>query len=243
MAASAVDYAAIRADYEFFLGHSTETEAQIAALAPHLTPSPRSMLDFGCGTGAFTASLLVAYPAPRMALSLVEPVATHRSEAASQLAPMVGRIAHVGAELPVFPHHLIVANHSLYYVSDVENVVESLLALRAPDGRLIIALLDGENALARLWRAGFALANLPFPFALADDVEAILSRLGATVRRERITYEVAFPDSTEARNKVLRFLFGDHFDALPDEADSLFARHRAGEQIVIHTAYPHLVVD
>ena len=59
----AVDYGEVRGDFEYFLAHSTETAAQIAALRPHLErqaagAGPIRMLDFGCGAGLFTEQLL-----------------------------------------------------------------------------------------------------------------------------------------------------------------------------------------
>jgi hypothetical protein len=53
----------IRGDFEYFLSHSTETEAQIAALGPHVSRlvnrgETARLLDFGCGAGVFCARRL-----------------------------------------------------------------------------------------------------------------------------------------------------------------------------------------
>lgn len=246
-----IDYARIRGDFAFFLAHSTETEAQIAALRPHLArlarqPRTVRLLDFGCGDGRFIEQLLrAAGPAPDcLALSLVEPVEDQRAEAAARLAPLAGGVAATG----VLPQDaagagfdLILANHSLYYVPDPAASVAALFAGLAPGGRLIAALLDRDNALARLWQAAFAAVGAAFPFALAHEIEAVLCRQGVTPERETIHYTIAFPDTREARHRILRFLLGANLEGLPDaRASALFAPYRRGGSVVIETAYPHL---
>jgi len=249
-----IDYARIRGDFEFFLAHSTETAAQIASLRPHLARLARRaqtvrMLDFGCGDGRFTERLLnVAGLSPaRLALSLVEPVEDHRGEAVARLAPLAEGVAAAG----VLAHgaagtgfDLILANHSLYYVPDPAASVAALLAGLAPGGQLFTALLDRDNALARIWQAAFAAADLSFPFALAEDVEAARRRQGARPWRETIDYIVAFPDTREARQRILHFLLGANLKSLPaSRADALFSPYRRGESVSIETAYPHLVAQ
>lgn len=254
---SPVDYAEIRGDFAFFLAHSTETEAQIAALRPHLAwlaqrRQAARMLDFGCGDGRFAARLLRAAGPPheRLALVLVEPATALRAEAARRLAPLAREVADAGEEYgdqsgvavgPAFD--LILANHSLYYVAAPAATVRALARRLAPGGRLIAALLDRDNALAQIWRAGFAAAGLSFPFPLAEDFEEILRGAGLTPEREEIGYRIAFPDRAEARRRILRFLLGANLERLPDaRADALFAPYRRGARVIIETAYPHLVV-
>lgn len=247
-----VDFGALAGDYAFFLDHSSETAAQIEALGAHLAwltgrPGSARLLDFGCGTGAFTEALLRAVEPPpeRLALWLVEPVAAQLERAAARLAPLAGRVTPLGAGLAArrAPHFdLILANHSLYYVPDLPAAAADLLGRLAPGGRLIAALLDRDNALAGIWQAGFAAARRPFPFALAEDLEAALRRLGIETVREPINYRIAFADSRKARLKVLRFLMAQYFEHVsPDEAAALFDPFRRGGNVVIETAYPHLV--
>jgi SAM-dependent methyltransferase len=189
-----VDYARIRGDYEFFLAYSTEIAAQIEALGPHMAwlgrrPKPTRLLDFGCGSGQFTERLLrtAGRPPDGLGLHLVEPVPDHLQEATRRLAPFACRIVAAEAlsngtvsdEAANDGFDLILANHSLYYVADPAATAAALLGrLAAPGGRLIAALLDHDNALARIWKAGFADAKLPFPFALAKDIEAVFRQQG-----------------------------------------------------------------
>lgn len=240
-----VDYAAIRADYEFFLASSSETSAQITALAPHMRwlagRAERRMLDFGCGTGAFAEALLRAAPPerPKPRLRLVEPVAPHRAEARARLTPLA-ELAPEG-DLGDERFDLILANHSLYYVQDPTAALTDLARRLAPGGRLILALLGRDNALAEIWRDGYAAAGAAFPFFLADDAIATLG--AGALRAEPVSYRIAFADSAEARWRIARFLFGAEAEArFGPELIALFDRRRRGAEIVIKTRYDHLVL-
>lgn len=105
-------------------------------------------------------------------------------------------------------------------------------------------MLHHDNALARLWKAGFSAAGLPFPFPLAEDLEAILLRQGITPERAMIDYRVAFPDSAEARRRILRFLLGANLERLSNRRiGALFEPYRQGGSVEIATTYPHLVAQ
>ena len=247
-----VDFGRIRNDYEFFLSHSTETAAQLKALKPQMTwlaerGVPARILDFGCGTGLFTEGLLKSSPpeARDLKIWLVEPVAEHLAEAAVRLSTLAGDVIPSGADLEdVDQQHfdLILANHSLYYVPDPDQAIVSLAGLMGPGYRLVAALLDRENAMAKIWQAGFAAMRKPFPFALAEDIERLLLAQGLEVAPERVSYSISFRDGAETRLRILRFLFAAHLDGLPrDEALSLFDAHAHDGRIEIETSYPHLV--
>ena len=82
----AKDFGAIADDYAFFESHATEAEADVRAYATHLSGiSPDGetvrMLDFGCGSGSFTARFLeqVGWPPERLKLTLVEPAESVRA--------------------------------------------------------------------------------------------------------------------------------------------------------------------
>ncbi|MEO1092209.1 MAG: class I SAM-dependent methyltransferase [Pseudomonadota bacterium] len=203
------------------------------------------MLDFGCGTGAFSARWLEAERLSVGTLALVEPVRAHLEAAERRLAAHVGEILVLDPALNALGTRrfdLIIANHSLYYVPDLDATARGLVAARAPGGTLVVALLDERNLLAALWRAGFAAMGRPFPFALAGDWEAALARLDVASDREWVRYRIDVPDSTSARTRMSRFLFGaEVVDAHGERLLALFDDYRAGARIVIETAYPHLV--
>jgi SAM-dependent methyltransferase len=251
---ASVDYAEIRGDFEFFLAHSTETAAQIAAFGPHMAwlagrSKPARMLDFGCGAGVFTERLLrAAGPSPdHLVLVLVEPVGKQLEEAARRLGPLASRLTVAGPDAEGTADDrfdLIIANHSLYYVAEPAATAAALLRRLAPDGRLIAALLDHGNALAGIWKAGFAAANMRFPFMLAEQLEAILDRLGCALERKAISYEIAFPDREDAKRRILRFLLGADLEHLSTtQVNALFEPYRHGDMVRIATTYPHLVAE
>lgn len=247
-----IDFDEIRGDYAFFLAHSTESTGQIASLRSHLArlaglPTPVRLLDFGCGAGDFLARLLGEsnLSPERLEVSLEEPSAIQRSEAAAQIARLARRVnTFTDAEGRGESFDLILANHSYYYVPDPEAATARLLRALSPGGQLVAALLDRSNALAQLWQAGFSLADEAFPFTLAEDLEAILRRHGVEPRREMVRYRIEFPDNPEACTRVLRFLFGAHLAKLRDDsAQALFDPYRLGGAIVIETEYPHLLAQ
>jgi SAM-dependent methyltransferase len=251
---ASVDYGEIRSDFEFFLAHSTETAAQIAALRPHMAwladrPRPARMLDFGCGAGLFTERLLRAAgpPPEHLVLALVEPVGKQLEEAARRLGPLASRVVAAGQEVKGTVDDrfdLIIANHSLYYVAEPAATAAALLQRLALGGRLIAALLDDGNALAGIWRAAYAAANMRFPFMLAEQLEAILDRLGFALERETVSYEIALPAREDAKRRILRFLMGADLEHVPTEqVNALFEPYRHADMVLIATTYPHLVAE
>jgi SAM-dependent methyltransferase len=251
---ASVDYAEVRDDFEFFLAHSTETAAQIAVLAPHMAwlaerSKPARMLDFGCGAGLFTERLLRALgPSPEhLVLALVEPVGKQLQEAEQRLGPLASRVKAAGPDVGATADDrfdLIIANHSLYYVAEPTATAAALLQRLAPGGRLIAALLDHANALAGIWKGGYAAANLRFPFMLAEQLEAILNRPAVRLGRETISYEIVFPDREGAKRRILRFLMGADLEQVPTaQVNALFEPYRHAGMVSIATTYPHLVAE
>jgi SAM-dependent methyltransferase len=75
------DFGPIADDYAFFENHATEAEQDARAYLDRLRDVVPSegvlrMLDFGCGTGTFTAQFLqrAGWPPERLQLTLVDPV-------------------------------------------------------------------------------------------------------------------------------------------------------------------------
>jgi SAM-dependent methyltransferase len=250
---SGPDFGEISASYAFFLAHSTETAAQIAALSPLVRATfaggkAARLLDFGCGDGAFLASVIDrAGVAVGGALSvhLVEPVATLRARAAGRLRRVPGLQVAAAADLEAAAtaaFDLILANHSLYYVPDPARTVQALCARCAGGGAIVVAMLDRANALAVLWRAGYAAIGAPFPYCLAEDVADALAACGSAPRATPIAYCIDFPDTAAARGNLVRFLFGPEIAARHGlRLARLFDRHSRGNRIVIETRHPQLV--
>jgi SAM-dependent methyltransferase len=120
----AKDFGAIADDYSFFEQRSTEAREDVRAYAEELrgwlpATGVVRMLDFGCGTGGFTARFLdeLGWAPERVALTLVEPFDLVRRQAAERLASRSGTPIVASAALPAAlagSFDLILANHVLY---------------------------------------------------------------------------------------------------------------------------------
>jgi SAM-dependent methyltransferase len=219
------DFTPIQDDYEFFATHSTEAAADLDGYAERLRSfeppaGPIRMLDFGCGPGSFTARFLerVGWGEDRLDLALVEPSSAYRRQAVERLAARTMRPIRAWDELPAESAEgfdLILSNHVLYYVPDLEPTLGRIVRSLTANGLFLTAIAGRDNALVDLWFRGFPLIGRPVPYKTAEDVEAALSGLGRPYDRREIRYDLSFPAAEENRLKILRFLFGEHLAVLP----------------------------
>lgn len=248
------DFAPIESDYAFFMQHATEAEHDLKQYVAELDGFPQGraavrLLDFGCGTGEFSEQLLAAldWPPETVHLTLVEPV-EHQRKAAIERLSRFSRAAIDQASRLALLHEprfdLIVANHVLYYVEDLQQTLQTFCAALQPGGRMQLVIAGWDNVLLQLWQVGFELLGRPVPYYAAEDVAAVLSASGIPTRRTPVAYQLKFPDSAENRLKILRFLFGEHLPHLPTpQMLREFDRYAVADQIVIHTASDHFVVE
>lgn len=247
------DFGLIADDYSFFMAHATEAERDAAQYARELTVfeqrRPTRMFDFGCGTGAFTERLLLLldWPPEALELALAEPVREQRAEAAQRLSRFT-RHAIETIEAPLAGcrprFDVVVANHVLYYVEDLAATLEQLSGSVAPGGKLLLAIAGWDNPLLGLWRTGFGLLGQPVPYYASEDVDAWLRQSGTAYRRTAVPYRLRFPDSAGNRRKILRFLFGEHFAALPEpRLLAEFDGYVAHGNVEIDTSSDHYVVE
>jgi SAM-dependent methyltransferase len=250
---SSKHFGPIRDDYAFFLQHSTEVEADVRAYTPHLQglsigDAPIRMLDFGCGDGGFTTELLVRsqWPPERLWLALVEPDAIYRHRAVERLQAFT---SYPVQAWPVLPPHLnagfelILANHVLYYVTDLEGALSAILHALATPGLFLIAMAGRANCLAQFCRRCFDVLGKPFPFWTCEDVEAALAGLGEAYCAEEVHYELAFPDVEENRMRMGRFLLGNDYDAVPRQVMlEGFDAYAKGGRIAVQVVHKHFSV-
>ena len=240
------DFTPIQDEYEFFETRSTEAAADLDGYAERLgafdpPEAPIRMLDFGCGPGSFTARFLdrLGWTGDRLDLALVEPSEAYRRRALDRLEARTTRPIRSWSELPpesVGEFDLILSNHVLYYVPELERTLGRIVRALAPNGLFLTAIAGRDNALVDFWFQGFPMIGRDVPHQTAEDVEAALARLGRPVDRREIDYDLCFPDSKENRLKILRFLFGAHLGDLPiDRLLAFFDPYATAGRIEIHT--------
>lgn len=220
-AASRKSFEPLRDSYSFFQKHSTEGEVcatEVARLiAARYRGSFTSILDVGCGDGHFTASVLrhAKMDRSKLKVSLVEP-----DEAAGAIA-----IERVGA-FTTFPvsysatenvkdgglHDIVVANHSLYYVPDIDKTLASLASYLALGGKIYISMASNLNPLILCWGQAFGELNINVPFYRIDSLISGLGRAGLEFSESVVRSSLVFDDSTEGRDSILHFLLGDYWN-------------------------------
>jgi len=269
MAANAAkDFGPIRDDYAFFEEHATEAADDLAAYLPGFhdamtrrltacgaavpagSPSSRNrVLDFGCGPGTFSAKFLrrLGCPPDRLALSLVDPQPLYLGQAASALAGFTTSPIRSSAMLlpdAARSFDLILSNHVLYYVADLDTSVPAIVEALAPGGIFQTAIAGHDNPLIQFWVAAFAMLGRPVPYHTAESVAAVLDRHHITAATNTVPYDLVFPDSPENRARILRFLLAEHYALLPG-ADllRLFDPYASSGTITIKTSSHHFVVN
>ncbi len=206
------------------------------------------MLDFGCGEGRFLAQLLSALriSAENLQLSLAEPVEIYRQQAAERVRQFSAHPLRVWPALPPDLNgcfDLVLANHSLYYVPNLETTVSPLWRSLSSSGLFLCALAGQENLLIQFWNHCFGLIGEKVPYHTAEDLESALLNQCVAHCTENVTYDLAFPDSEENRLHIMRFLLGSHFQAVPrGEMLAAFDRHRVAGRIAMRISHQHFIV-
>lgn len=212
-------FQALQEDYRFFEDHVSEREEALRAWGPWLRraaarPGRLRVLDFGAGSGSFTAEVLEALgrPPATLELALVEPAGNARDEAVARCAPWSDRPVQAGStlgDLPPGGFDLILSHHALYYVRSLEETAADLLGRLAGDG-LLLAVVGGEGSgPGRIQEAALALAGLRSPYFSGDQVCAAFLRQAPHGRVLRFPSELRMPDTRANRESLMRFLAGE----------------------------------
>jgi len=252
------DYGGIDEQYSFYDTHTTEAESDLAGLVPRIAAllerrlaageGSFRILDFGCGPGTFTRRILeqVACPPQRLALTLVDPVADYRKRAAGELSgftrqPIVAREAFAASD---GPFDLVLANHVLYYVADLEELLPEIHASLAAGGQFLAAVAGEANTLNQFWERCFALLGMTVPYHTAETIDAMLERHGIPVARHEVDYRLAFDDTPQNRAAILRFLMAERYPLLPEaEVLALFDPHAREGRVEMDLVHDHFVID
>jgi SAM-dependent methyltransferase len=249
----AKDFGAIADDYAFFETHATEAEADVRAYATQLaglSPDGGTVrrLDFGCGSGSFTARFLerAGWAPERLKLTLVEPAESVRPLAVESLKGFATTAISDSATLPegLFGCiDLVLANHVFYYVPDLKDNLQRLIRSLSPSGILLTAIAGYTNALIEFWITGFGLIGREIPYNTSEDVETALRDLGANYQKQQVPYEVKFQDTHENRMRMIRFLLADHLGDMPlSPLLDLFDKYSHAGQIEFHLVCVHYML-
>jgi trans-aconitate 2-methyltransferase len=249
----AKDFGPIAEDYAFFERHATEAAndahayvERLAAIVP--AEGMIRLLDYGCGSGTFTARFLqkANWTPARLQLTLVEPVESARRQAVARLA---GYSEHPVVDSTTLTYDtisrcdIVLANHVLYYVPELQNQVARLIKALGPAGVFVTAIAARSNPLIGIWISAFRLLGREIPYNTSEDVEVALELLGATLRKQQVSYELAFPDTEANRTRILRFLLAEHLAQLPIRPlMDLFDRYVDAGWIRIQTASDHYTI-
>lgn len=254
--ATSKDFGPISEAYAFFQSHATELENDAHAHANEakaVVPDegPIRLLDFGSGDGTLTARFLelAAWPPERLHLALTEPAEAVRKRAVERLRPFT---AHPIADAPAPPiappeapagFDLVLSNHSLYYVPDLEAALDALLDAPASGGTVLISIAGTGNVLVGFWLQAFAWLGQPVPYHSADNVAVVLHDRGVPFKAHQIPYTLSFDDTQDNRMLILRFLLADHLGALPeDRLLALFDPHVHDGRVVIETGHEQFIL-
>jgi trans-aconitate methyltransferase len=250
---SCKSFGPIRNAYAFFQQHATETEADIGAYLPHLLAvttggQPIRMLDFGCGDGAFTAALLAhaAWLPARLQLALVEPDDVYRHQAVARLQAYTSQPVRAWPALPSPLHacfDLVLANHVLYFVPELDSTLAALLGTLASSGLFLTAMAGQRSTFAQWCQQCFTWLGQPYPYHSAEGLEGALARQEVGYSREDVHYELIFPDTVEHRLTVMRFLLGNAYHDLSQPALlALFDPYVQNGQVAMRLVHEHFMV-
>ena len=99
------------------------------------------------------------------------------------------------------------------------------------------------NPLVQFCRQCFDWLGQPFPFNTCEDVEVARASLDEADSVENVHDTVVFPDATEHRLRMGRFLMGNDYDAVPRQAivEGFDPYSQAGT-IAIQIEHKHFIV-
>ncbi len=247
------DFGPILDDYSFYLEHSTEEEAdRFAIMGKVLQKIDRNsmvrMLDFGCGNGLFTSRILdwVQQPPEHLELVLVDIGEKIRLEAMAKLQPFSQYQIQAADQIPQksSPFDIIIANHVLYYIDNLDQVIQKMWNLVKRNGTFFISIAGNDNTLIDLWKLGFDEIEKPLPYHISEDIEQILQKGIIPYQKKSIDFEIQLQDSRENRLRMIRFLFSDHISSLPlTPLINFFDKYAAAGQIFIQTSHDLYILE
>lgn len=207
-------------DYAFFLGHSTEREANLAELCALRGERFGTLLEFGCGDGGFLHDLLQCLGERPGRLLLVEPSEELRAQAGE--AHPEARTAATWDELEPRGVDVLLAKHSVEEVADLPSLLRSFHEALAPGGRALLVVGARDKFLNRCRAHALALAGRADPRHTAEGVREALQAQAIAFQEQDVPSVVEFRDTPENRLHFLRYAVADPTLEVPVEEAARF---------------------
>lgn len=230
-------------DYNFFARHSTEAEVGADAIASILQSKyvgscSIDLLDFGCGDGKFLSTLFQneKLKSTQTSVVLFDPSIESIKQSKDNLASLNFKSVMSTTAFSVISDRkfdIILANHVLYYVENLNSIVSDLSSCLKPNGKMIAVMATNDNDLIKFWFEAFALLGRSVPYHLYEDISKAFT--GTQLSRMEVPIEarVVFNDTKVNRIKMAKFLTGSYFGNFDqDKLLSLFDTYQADNNII-----------
>jgi len=178
-----------------------------------------SLLDVACGSGKFPTALARHADLtglPEVAYDLLDPSAFSVAEARGALvAPFAPRhdLVMTLQDLPDerSGYDVVWATHALYALppEELDAAAERFVAALAPGGLGLVAQATAASHYLAFYDAFRAGVREATPYTTAEQVRDALTRAGADVRDQRVTYRTGTSDRTVAEGFLQRCAFDD----------------------------------
>lgn len=214
-----------RTGMEAFYALATEDYRQLAGAADWATllgeraRNGWSLLDVACGSGKFPTALLRHAglgDLPDLAYDLLDPSAFSVAEARGALSPPFVARHDLVTTLQDLPaqhagYDVVWATHALYALppDELDAAAERFVAALAPGGLGLVAQATSASHYLVFYDAFRAGVRDATPYTTAEQVHVALTRAGAHVREQRVTYQTGTADRAVVEGFLQRCAFDD----------------------------------
>lgn len=249
------EFSEILTDYDFFKNNCNEDQNMLNIFTQELLKlnqlntskannsyNPK-VLDFGCGNGTFLKRLISSKLFQNVfstEIYLVEPDPIYRIEAMKALAhytytPLRILNNNLANNNIHYKFDLIISNHVLYYVTDLDATMDSFFKSLAPNGKIIISLAEKNHGLCNLLQSFCDLKGATYPYYIASDLISYLKRNSINYEIFPVLSELRFKNTSENINKIIRFVLSDKYAQLKSDLaiNRFIAKYAIEDELVI----------
>lgn len=212
------DFDFIQGDYDFFCRHSTEKEKNLKALEKMARDLARGksgirVLDFGCGSGDFSFELFqrTLEKTTHLHLCLVDPSERYLHLAEQLFVKRRNTTLHVCRQFDEKDkerYDLILSNHVLYYVKDLNHLFGQFHRAAHLESRILVTLAGEKHGLQKILESFCQSEGIENPFLASEKLKEFLIAKKIQFESNQIKSELSFEDTAKHRQKILRFVLG-----------------------------------